>query len=162
MTQSTTEMIRRLLQPTHDLAGWRAEFEALDVGEAVSVLIGILKDEVEPMRTRSEAATLLGMLHNTRANDALLEALRAPDGLLRARAALALGQIGNPGDREVQSLIQGLSDEDYFVREVCAKALQLMKRQEALPALERMSTTDSVWTNREIALKAIAAIRGTT
>jgi len=39
--------------------------------------------------------------------------------------------------------------------------LQLMKRLEALPALERMSATDSVSTNREVALKAIEAIRGT-
>jgi len=162
MAESISEKVRRLLQPTHDLERWYAEVEALDVEEAVSVLIGILKDEAEPMQTRSEAATLLGTLHDPRANDALFEALRAPDGLLRARSALALGQIGKQGDREVQSLIQGLSDEDYFVREACAKALQLMKRLEALPALERMSTTDSVSTNREVALKAIEAIRGTT
>src|ERR1044072_3175955 len=102
MAESISEKVRRLLQQRHDLERWYAEVEALDVEEAVSVLIGILKDEAEPMQTRSEAATLLGTLHDTRANDALLEALRVPDGLRRARPALALGQIGKQGDREVQ------------------------------------------------------------
>ena len=160
MAESTIQKVRRLLQPTHDLTSWYAEVDALDAEEAIHTLLEILNNDLEAVRTRCQAATLLGMLRDARALDALIGAFHAPDGLLRARAALALGQIGMPEERVVQSMIQGLSDEDYFVRECCAKALGLMKRPEALPALEQMSAVDSVSTNREVAQKAIEAIKG--
>lgn len=164
MAESTIQKVRRLLKPTHDLESWYANFEALDAIAAVPILLEILNDNLETVQSRSQAATLLGMLRDTRAVSTLIETLRSPasaDGLLRARAALALGQIGLQEERIVQALIEGLGDEDYFVRECSAKALGLMKRPEALAPLRQMRAADSVSTNREVAEKAIESIRRT-
>jgi HEAT repeat protein len=159
MAESTMQKVRRLLQPTHDLDGWYAEFDALDSEAALPLLLEILANDLETEQTRAQAANLLGMLHDPRATNELINALHAPQGLLRARAAVALGQIGKPEERVAESLLQGLMDEDYFVRECSAKALGLMKRTEALPALELMSSTDTVSANRDVAKNAIETIR---
>lgn len=162
MTEETREKVRLLLQPTHDVEGWQVEVETLKTAEAVPILLEILNDDLEPVRTRSQAIMLLGMMHDVQALDVLIEILHAPDGLLRAKAALALGQLGIAEKKVVHALIQGLSDEDYFVRECCARVLGLMKRSEALVSLEQMSAADRVSTNREVAQKAIEVIKGVT
>ena len=159
MAESTMQKVRRLLQPTHDLDGWYAEVETLEPEEAVPVLVEILSNGLEPEQTRAQAANLLGMLHDPRATNKLIETLHAGPSLVRARAAVALGQIGKPEEMVAESLMQGLMDDDYFVRECSAKALGLMKRTDALPALERMSSTDAVSANRQVAQNAIQAIR---
>lgn len=160
MAEETREKVRRLLQPTHDVTGWHAEVKTLNAEEAIPILYEILNDNLEPLRTRGQAVSMLGMFRDDQAVGLLIEILQAPDGLLRAQAALALGRIGMPQERVVQALIQGLNDEDYFVRECCAKALGLMKRPEALPALTQMSASDSASTNRDVAQKAIEDIQG--
>ena len=153
------QKVRRLLQPTHDLDGWYAEFETLESGEAVPVLLEILTNDLELEQARAQAANLLGMLRDPRATNKLIDVLQGAESLLRARAAVALGQIGKPEEQVAESLIQGLMDEDYFVRECSAKALGLMKRTEALPALEQMSNSDAVLANRQVAQNAIETIR---
>jgi HEAT repeat protein len=160
MAEEMKEKVRRLLQPTHDVAGWHAEVNTLIAEEAIPILHEIINDNLEAPRTRGQAVSMLGMFRNARAVELLIETIRATDGLLRAQAALSLGRIGMPEERVVTALIERLDDEDYFVRECCAKALGLMKRHEAIPALTLMSASDSVSTNREVAQKAIDAIRG--
>lgn len=160
MAEETTEKVRQLLRPTDDEVGWYQKVRALNIPEAVPVLVRILNDEQEKRYTRRQAALILGLLGDKQAISALARALNAPDRVLRGRAAEALGQFEGLEDSVVQQLIQGLQDEDYFTRERCANALGQLKRLEALPALEQMSAVDSVSTNREVAQKAIEAIKG--
>lgn len=160
MTQGTEEKIRRLLEPTHDAEGWHAQVNTLDVAEAAPLLSSALNNEKETPQARRQAATILGRLRQNSSIPALLQALAATDAVLRARVANALGQFADVPDQAVQQLIQLLDDEDYLVREQCAKALALLKRSEGLDALQRMQGSDSVESNREAAQNAITAIRG--
>lgn len=160
MTQQAIEKVRQLLQPTDDELHWYQRVMALDKAEAVPILMNILKDEQEREFTRRQAALILGLLGDKRAINTLSQVLNATDRVLRGRAAEALGQFKDLDEKIVQELVQGLQDEDYFVRECCAKALGQLQRLETLPALEQMRLTDSVLTNREVAQKAIQAIRG--
>lgn len=160
MTEHTIQKIQQLLQIRYDTTAWYAKVEALDKEEVLPVLISLLNNTDESASTRSQVTTLLGILKDKRALDPLLEARHSDHGLLRARAALALAQIGIAENKVVSSLMQGLGDDDAFVRECCAKALALMKCSEAIPSLEQMSANDSVSTNRDVAQEAIQVIRG--
>ena len=160
MEESTRQKIARLLRPTHDTAGWKAEFESLDKDEALPILIEVLQDATKTAHTRSQAINMLGMLKDSRALDALLGALVDSVDLLRARAAIAIGQVGVMQERAIEAIINGLADEDSFVRECCAKVLGLMKRPEAIPALVRMRAEDIVLSNQEIARQAVEEIEG--
>jgi HEAT repeat protein len=160
MTQDTTEKVRRLLQPTHDSEGWHAQVNTLNVAEAAPLLSTAVNNEKETPQARRQAATILGRLRQKSSIPSLLQALAAADPVLRARVANALGQFADVPDQAVQQLVKHLDDEDYLVREQCAKALALLKRSEGLGALQRMQGSDSVESNREVAQNAIAAIRG--
>jgi len=159
MTETTLETIRHLLQPTHDFAGWHAQAATLDPDQAIPILAAIMADTSEAEGARGEAATLLGLLRDERTRAPLLAGLRLEASLVRARAALALAQLGAPDDETMHALVTGLSDEDYFVRECCARVLGVFKRPDVVPALERMRDSDSVASNREAAKAAIRAIR---
>lgn len=160
--EQTQEQVRRLLQPTHDANGWRAQVRALNAQEAVPLLAAALMNSRETPQARRQATTALGMLRHNSAVPALLQTLADDDAVLRARAAGALGQIEEVPDEVVQQLIHHLEDEDYFVRECCAKALAELRRADALPALEQMRASDSVPANREVADSSIETIRGIT
>jgi HEAT repeat protein len=156
------QQIRRLLRSTYDEAGWYRDVMALKIDEAIPILVGVVSDEQDDLDARRYAALILGLLRDARGVDALLQALQAPDRVLRGQAAGALGNIENVDDRVIQQLIGRLEDEDYFVRECAAKALGQLKRVQALPALMQMSAADSVSTNQSVAQQAIEAIQKVT
>jgi hypothetical protein len=151
--------VDRLLKPSDDEIGWYKQVMALHRVEAVPVLMNVLSDPQQPRSSRRQAALILGLLRDERAIRALVDALHAAERVLRGRAAEALGQFETVPEDVLQSLIQGLQDEDYFVRECCAKTLGQLRRPEALPALTVMSASDEVSTNRELAEKAMEAIQ---
>lgn len=160
--ESTRAKVGYLLQPSDDEVRWYEEVMALDKRDAVPVLINILSDQQESLSIRKQAALILGLLHDERSISGLVQALHEPDRVLRARAAEALGQFETLQENALEELMRGLHDEDYFVRECCAKALGQLKYSKALPALTEMSATDNVPTNREVAQKAVEAIREKT
>lgn len=160
ITQAAQEMVRRLLQPTHDAEGWHALADSLNAETAAPLLSAALNDERQTLQARRQAATVLGMLRQQSSIPALSHALAVPDAVLRARVAEALGQFQDLPDHVVELLIQRLEDEDYLVREHCAKALAWLKKPQALPALQTMESADEVASNREAAKNAIRAIRG--
>jgi HEAT repeat protein len=159
MKQDTTEKVRHLLRPADDDESWYQEIMALDRDEAIPLLIGYLENEQESLYTRRLCIQILSLLRDDRAISAIARALSANDRILRGRAAEALGQFEGLEQSVIEQLTQGLQDEDYFMRECCAKALGQLKRPEALLALEQMSISDSVPTNREVARKAIDLIQ---
>lgn len=78
---------------------WKVRMECLvrlmKIGpRAVPVLIECLKNEKEPPSTRAFAAQALGLLADFRARPALLQAIEAKDGFVRAQARIALGRLG--------------------------------------------------------------------
>lgn len=162
MAREIEQEVSSLLRPTDDEIGWYQRVTALDRSEAVPVLVSILNDEQEKQYTRRQAALILSLLGDKRAISALTQALNAGDRILRGQAAQALGRFEGLEHSVIQQLIQGLQDEDYFMRECSAKALGQLRLPEALPALERMSATDNASNNREVAQKAIGAIKGVT
>ena len=157
---TTEQSVRNLLRATDDVAGWHRAVQELARAEAVPILVAILRNVNEEEENRRLAATMLGMLGDDRAIPALAAALLAPDRILRGRAAEMLGQFPQLEGDVFQQLVQGLQDRDAYFRECCATALSQLRKLEALPALEQMSKADDVPFNREVAKKAIAAIRG--
>lgn len=154
------DSVRGLLRATDDVAGWYRAVKELNPKEAVPVLLGILQDENEEQSNRRLAATMLGVLRDSRAIPALAGAMLASDRVLRGRAAEMLGEFPELAENFFLQLMQGLHHEDPYFRECCAKALGQLRRPEALPALERMRASDTVPVNREVAQSAIEAIRG--
>jgi HEAT repeat protein len=70
---------------------------------------------------RMSAIWTLRKVKDPRAEEALINALKHKDLLVRAKAAEALGEIKNP--KAVEPLIAILTDEEETVREFAAKAL---------------------------------------
>jgi HEAT repeat protein len=160
MSEETAREVRRLLTPTDDVNGWLRRVRALDADEALPLLLAILGGAQESPGDRLQAALVLGYLRDPRAVGALAEAMQAADPVMRAQAAESLGLIGAAEERVLRQLIQGLNDEDYFVRECSAKALGRLGSPEAAPHLERMSAADPVASNREAAQRAVESLRG--
>lgn len=72
-----------------------------------------------------------------------LELLKSPSAKVRERAAVALGELGDP--RAVPALIETLRDENADVREHAASALRELGDRQAVPALlEALKDEDAV------------------
>jgi HEAT repeat protein len=160
MPTETETKVRQLLQSTHDAQWWHSQARTLQAEEAVPLLGAAMNSDSESEQARHQAATILGILGRKSAVPALMQALNASGPVLRARAAEALGRIGDVPHEAVSALLERLKDEDYFVRKCSAIALGQLKRPEALAALQHMRDTDSVDSNREAAQEAIKAIQG--
>ncbi len=95
----------------------------------------LIKDMKEhPFTTAHISAEIIGERRIERAVKPLTEALDSPDYLLVSKAALALGQLGarEQGDR----ILEILEDTDNpRIIMFCAKALELLKKTDALPSL---------------------------
>lgn len=153
------QTVRTLLRATDDVAGWHRAVKQLD-SAAVPVVIAILRNDHEDAFSRRVAATVLGVIADDRAIPAVVEALAAPDRILRGRAAETLGNFPRLERSVLLRLVDGLKDPDSYFRESCARALAELRQPEALPALDEMKAKDVVPFNREVAQGAIAKIRG--
>ncbi len=87
--------------------------------DQVERLIQNLNSEYRDLRM--SAVWTLRKVKDSRALEALINALKHKDLLVRAKAAEALGEIKNP--KAVEPLIAILTDEEETVREFAAKAL---------------------------------------
>lgn len=112
---------------------------------AVEPLIELLKKGAD--RPRIFAAKALGNLEDSRAIEPLIAAAASdPDELVRQKAAYALGnlaEIGNKDPQAVESLIRALDDPDPRARQKAALALGAYKDPRVIePLIHRLSDGD--------------------
>jgi DNA-binding transcriptional ArsR family regulator len=91
-------------------------FERLNIGDFVETL----RDAKHPWG-RGAAAVLLGKTGSERALEPLVDALKDPESIVRARAAAALGQLG--ASATIEPLLENLEDSDAIVRGTVATVL---------------------------------------
>ena len=108
---------------------------------AIQPLIASLFD-AKPVDKRAAAAYALGLIGDNRALEPLLNVLlnRDEDVRVRAEVAEALALLGDA--RAVPPLINSLRDNSVEVRFWSAFALGELGDKQALPALERLASTD--------------------
>jgi len=104
---------------------------------------------------RLAALDILGRVRPLDAVPWLRQRLSDGDRDVRARAAHALGAIGEPGSGP--ALTGALDDPDWPVRAMAAKALGRVHSHEAIPALER-ALRDREWWVRANAAEALRAL----
>lgn len=115
--------------------------EALgELGDAVAVepLIGILKNE-EMRGVRWKTAESLAAI-GAPSVEPLISALGHPDGDVRWKAAIALGEIRDP--RAIGPLIRQLSDSDRFVKSRVAHALGMIGAPAVHPLIRTLREGD--------------------
>lgn len=101
-----------------------------------------------------QAARVLGQLRASEAREALGHAALEGESVdLRAKAALALGKVGDPED--VPKLLEAAEDEAWPVRAQAASALGLIGDVSAIPKLQEL-TVDREWWVRLNASRALA------
>ena len=104
------------------------------VGQAREALLKVLTTALKDSRpaVRLQAAKRLQALPHPAAVEPLLGALRDPDGNVRQRAAIAIGNIGQPA---VGSLVGLLKDPDPEIRRMAAEELGKIGAPEAVEPL---------------------------
>ncbi len=115
------------------LVGGGAVFSlaAGDAGDKVAFLAGKLSDD--SFKVRLKAAVMLGRLADNRAVQPLLRAMRDDSYVVRGAAARALGNLGYPLAAEaVETLLDGVEDEEQFVRQEVSHALERLAGPESL------------------------------
>jgi HEAT repeat protein len=85
------------------------------------------------LRLRQRAAEALGHLGQPRALDAMIEALKDVDRMVRRAAAVGLGKLGNV--RALDSLVLALRDKERDVRSEAALALGMLGKARAVEPL---------------------------
>jgi HEAT repeat protein len=150
--------LRDLLRPSHH-GRWRdEELAELDHETAGPFLAKVVRDESEPVGTRTLAMQLLVYLGDGRSAAPLADVLDARDPVLRARAATALGRLGHADQHGLERLVRGLEDADPFVRESCAAALGALRHVAAVTALRKVRDEDAFPDVREAARQALVAM----
>jgi HEAT repeat protein len=138
--EASRPIVARIIGKIMDVRGVDPLTEALDdsnpalAKEARDALLKILPAALKESRLeiRLKAAKLLQDLPDPIAVEPLIGALRDKDGNVRRRAAIALGQIGQPAG---QSLIKLLQDPDPEIRWVAVEQLGKIRHLAALEPL---------------------------
>jgi HEAT repeat protein len=103
-----------------------------DPATKITFLAGKLADD--SFKVRLKAAIMLGRLPDGRSVEPLQRALRDESYLVRAAAARALGNLGYPlAAGAVPALFALVNDEESFVRQEAARALEKLVGPESLP-----------------------------
>ena len=89
-----------------------------------------------PLLVRLRAIQALGALGDSRAANALVNAIQDSNPIVRAEAAAALGRFSGE-DMVLTALLSLLEDPDPLVREMTVSALKKLERPEALSELRR-------------------------
>jgi HEAT repeat protein len=122
------------------------------IGPLVESLTATTTSETakEPHREPHDAvmaARVLGNLRAAQARDALLRAVHTSDDKnLRARAAQALGRIGDPDD--IPTLLRAAGDEAWPVRAQAANALGMIGESSSVPTLKDLAADEAWWVRR--------------
>ncbi|HZI93014.1 MAG TPA: HEAT repeat domain-containing protein [Patescibacteria group bacterium] len=153
-TIRTSEALRPLTRALLDPGRWSAI-------RVAGILIGAGDESVEillqefhalPMHAKIAAIDIFGRIRSLKAISLLRELLASPDPDIRARAAFALGSIGDP--TSASYLTESLKDKNWAVRAMAAKALGRLKEEESIDAL-CASLVDPQWWVRANAAEAL-------
>jgi HEAT repeat protein len=113
--------------------------------KATNTLVDVLIDERESsLYLRESAAKALGMLGDIRALESLIEVLESKRGFrnkfnfLKEQIIEALGHIGRPNNRVMDSLYAALNDEAPSIRLAAVQALEQLGDEETILALYPM------------------------
>jgi HEAT repeat protein len=153
----TRTSIRPLLEALQDPNRW----SVLRVAEILAGMGPAAGDElvdafhVLPLKARIAAVDCLGRAKSVRAPAMLIGLLSDPDRDIRARAAHALGLIGDPNF--TPDVLKTLKDDAWPVRAMAAKALGRLGRAEAVgPLAEALG--DKEWWVRINAAEALRSM----
>lgn len=135
---------------------------ALDQGRlgdrrSVPVLSKVILDDKAPIDMRREAGRILGRLSDPQAVDALTHALREPEKLVAAEAAIALGRMYD--DRARPYLRELVYAEDPDVRTRAAVSLARLRDRAAVPGLIEALYVASSRYEREEAVRWLGRLR---
>jgi len=150
----TSEALRPLALALRDPGRWSAI-------RVAGILIGAGDESVEillkefarfPQHAKISAIDIFGRIRSLKAISLLRDLLRDKDADIRARAAFALGSIGDP--TSASHLAAALTDPAWFVRAMAAKALGRLKEDVSIPAL-CSALADPQWWVRANAAEAL-------
>lgn len=149
--------IRPLVGALADPSRWSAIRVAeilISVGaEAVDELLRAY-DEL-PHHAKISTLDILGRIRSHRGADRMRASLRDPHPDIRARAAHAMGLIGDPGFSD--DLVAALGDPEWAVRAMAAKSLGRLGGAKAVPRLCE-AITDRQWWVRANAGEALRSL----
>jgi len=131
----------------------RAAWALGEIGDkrAVKPLIPALQGELDTEVTLYAMQTLIKI--GEPAVKPLIQALKRKDSGVQARAAEALGEIGDK--RAVKPLIQALKDEDPYVQGIAADALLQIGEPAVEPLFQALEDVNTEW----LALGALREMR---
>ena len=149
--------IRPLVQALADPNRWSAIRLAeilIEVGpEAVDELLAAYREL--PRHAQISALEVFGRVRSQKAGALLRRSLKDPHPDLRARAAHALGLIGDPSS--LNDLVAALEDDAWAVRAMAAKALGRIGGSDAVPHLCR-AIADREWWVRTNAAESLRGL----
>lgn len=150
----TSEALRPLTLALKDPGRWSAIRVAGILIGAGDEAVEILLEEFDrfPQHARISAIDIFGRIRSLKAISLLRELLKHKDPDIRARAAFALGSIGDP--TSAPHLGEALRDTAWFVRAMAAKALGRLKEEGSIDAL-CTALADPQWWVRANAAEAL-------
>lgn len=150
----TSEALRPLIQALRDPARWSAIRVAGILIGAGDEAVDILLQEFErlPLHARIAAIEIFDRIRSLKATELIRSLLHDREPDVRARAAHALGSIGDPN--AAGPLIEMLRDRAWAVRAMAAKALGRLKEEGSIDALCQ-ALADPQWWVRANAAEAL-------
>lgn len=150
----TTESLRPLVLALKDAGRWSAIRVAGMLISAGDDAVDVLLEEFDrlPDHARISAIDIFGRIKSLRATPLLRGLLADPNADVRARAAYALGMLGDP--TAASSLMERLKDKEWSVRSMAAKALGRLRESGSIPALAG-ALSDPQWWVRANAAEAL-------
>ncbi len=124
-------------------------------GQVVDYFIDVFRNKDFIFEIREKAAKALGHLHDARAIEPLIKALKDEDRGARMVAASDLGNLHDA--RAIEPLIKALKDEDWWVREAAASDLGNLHDARAIePLIKALKDKDVRWAAAEALGRIIA------
>ena len=120
-------------------------------------LVEVLKDEDENTYVRMYAAESLGLMEKPESVEILIQMFNEPDPNLRQYVIKGLSHFPNDEDAKA-TIIQGIRDEHWRVRQESINAAKEMKLEESVPFLIYRAKNDSENVIKKDSYKAIGAI----
>jgi len=150
----TSEALRPLVQALNDPGRWSAIRVAGILIGAGDEAVEILLEEFDrmPLYAKISAIDIFGRIRSLKAIALLRELVKDAEPDIRARAAFALGLIGDP--TSAPHLAEALKDRAWAVRAMAAKALGRLKEEETIGAL-CAALGDQQWWVRTNAAEAL-------
>ena len=125
--------------------------------ETYDYLVDVIEDEDENTFVRMYAAESLGLMQKKEAVPVLVQAFNATDPNLRQY--VIKGLLNYPDVLEAkQTVIQGVRDEHWRVRQEAIKAVKEMKLTDSVPYLIYRAQNDSEKVIKDESIKVLAAL----